>query len=523
MNDSPHVVLIDEDAANLKELAGCLRAAQFSVTEFSRSADAFDFLSKNSCDAILARWNLSDISGGGLCRQVRRIDGVNHTNLIFLTDGSAEARSDALETGADDVVDMLVGQDELIGRVRLGVRITERTRQLNELANRDPLTGLFSRNAFRSLLKEQWRQSTSYARDIACIMVDIDYFKRVNDTMGHAVGDEVIRQVADTLVANCREHDVVGRYGGEEFCIMLPSTDEDTALQWANKARQQINQIAFSHGGRPFNVTASFGVAQRMVDTVSTGHLIDMADQVLLVAKQAGRDRVVGHTETNHSGQFLALAESGSLFADCTAKQAMTRIVACLRENDTVGVASDFFLRFRLYSSPIVNDDGHLVGVISEKDLLSVILRPQWWSTPLSSVMKTNTICYEEDTPIPPIYDFLTRATIRRVIVTKDQRPTGIISRASLMRWAANSLATHSARPLAAIDCQSPKSRIAETARLLAEEAEGLEFSANNDDGDLAPGLIGGVSRMQELVNDLLSVSSHLPSDNANSWQQESH
>ena len=87
------------------------------------------------------------------------------------------------------------------------------------------------------------------------------------------------------------------------------------------------------------------------------------------------------------------------------------------------------------------------------------------------------------DTPIPPIYDFLTRATIRRVIVTKNKRPTGILSRASLMRWAANSLTVHSTRPLSSIDRESPQSRVAETARLLAEEAESLEFSANNDDG----------------------------------------
>lgn len=173
-------------------------------------------------------------------------------------------------------------------------------RQQEELAARDGLTGLYNRRKISALLEKELYRFRRYGRPFSVILCDIDYFKRVNDTLGHDAGDRVLVSVAAALAGNIRSEDVIGRWGGEEFLILLPETGETKAAETAEKLRHQNvdSQAGKSDGLAP--VTISFGVAQGRTG-LDLAHLLKHADQALYHAKSSGRNRVACHSRIpNH-------------------------------------------------------------------------------------------------------------------------------------------------------------------------------------------------------------------------------
>ena len=192
----------------------------------------------------------------------------------------------------------------------------------------------------------------------------------------------------------------------------------------------------------------------------------------------------------------------------------MTPLVLCLREEETVGQAAEFFLRSRVNSTPVIDDEGNLTGVLSEKDLMTTFVSLDYWQLPVRDVMKPNVITYEEDTPVRTIYEFLCRVSIRRVVIVKGGRPTGSISRATLLRWFRNlvigkGLVGHEfvQLPAAESDPYHSKERLVETCRQLTRQAIALLRHFQQDDEDLMPYVVGGSTGMQELLYDLLAYS----------------
>ena len=173
-------------------------------------------------------------------------------------------------------------------------RIEEQNGELRLLASRDSLTGCLNRRAFFELATEQLEAARRDQGNVCCLMVDIDHFKQFNDVYGHAVGDQVIRVVARALSAGLREADVLGRYGGEEFCIVLPETLPHEAFAVAERMRADIEANARSavRGVDVAPIMASFGVATLGAGARNLEALIDQADQALYKSKQAGRNRV---------------------------------------------------------------------------------------------------------------------------------------------------------------------------------------------------------------------------------------
>jgi diguanylate cyclase (GGDEF)-like protein len=168
-------------------------------------------------------------------------------------------------------------------------KIRKQNQQLIALATRDPLTGAFNRRSLFEKIGHQWEATKRNGAMLSCIMVDIDYFKGINDGHGHAMGDQVLKQAVAMFHGLARPDDIVGRLGGEEFCLLLPSTDLDSGVEFAEKIRVAFEQFDFSG----LSVTASFGVAQMTTETESPEELIECADQSLYVAKRTGRNRVV--------------------------------------------------------------------------------------------------------------------------------------------------------------------------------------------------------------------------------------
>ncbi len=160
----------------------------------------------------------------------------------------------------------------------------------------DVLTGLLNRRAFQGYANMEWSRSKRHQLPLAFTMLDLDFFKQINDEFGHTAGDIVLKLVARQLQKQCRASDSVCRFGGEEFCVLLPHTDEQGAASWAELARQAISALPATFNDKSIQVSASFGVAALQPSDERLDLLIDRADQALIAAKWAGRNRVVRST-----------------------------------------------------------------------------------------------------------------------------------------------------------------------------------------------------------------------------------
>lgn len=170
--------------------------------------------------------------------------------------------------------------------------MVEANRKLEEMAARDPLTGLFNGRAYYALCDDALKRARRTGAVFAMLFVDLDHFKRINDTHGHEAGDEVLRAVAGTLLRTMRQSDMVGRIGGEEFSALLPDTDMEGARQLAEKLRQEIESLMPDIGTMRLRITASIGVAEGDHRTASIAEIQGQADHAMYAAKRAGRNRV---------------------------------------------------------------------------------------------------------------------------------------------------------------------------------------------------------------------------------------
>ncbi|MFW5443330.1 MAG: diguanylate cyclase domain-containing protein [Methylococcaceae bacterium] len=174
--------------------------------------------------------------------------------------------------------------------------IQRQNKELHYLATRDPMTGCLNRRSFNDQFAESFTQARSQDEHLTCLMVDIDHFKLVNDNYGHGVGDEVIKLLANILLSSTRDQDIVSRYGGEEFCIILPGIDVEEAVSVAERIRLKIKQDSISTFEEGPHITASLGVSSIHDNAIDPAKLNEQADQALYVAKETGRNRVISWT-----------------------------------------------------------------------------------------------------------------------------------------------------------------------------------------------------------------------------------
>ena len=252
------------------------------------------------------------VNGFDICRQLRQPSSRPYTYCLLVT-GRASKQDvlNGLEVGADDYLIKPVDPNELCARLRAGQRIMclqeellSSQHELRLQATRDCLTGLWNRATILEMLNAELDRSRREKHPLSILMADIDHFKMINDTFGHLAGDQVLWQTGARLLAALRPYDGVGRYGGEEFLIVLPGCDDAAAVGLAERLRRYVAEEPMLDGHRDVAVTLSLGVAA-WDGKLPLSALLRWADAALYRAKRAGRNRVVSATAVTPSMQSL--------------------------------------------------------------------------------------------------------------------------------------------------------------------------------------------------------------------------
>lgn len=298
------ILVAEDDAVTRRRLAFLLKKNGYTVDLAEDGETAWRLFQENPYPIVLTDWSMPGMDGPDLCKLIREFEHENeYTYLILITGKTEKSKvAEGLASGADDYVTKPFDSGELLARLRTGQRIIslqssmrEAHRQLQVQASRDGLTGVMNRRALEDRLREVFSYSQRRGASLSVALLDLDYFKAVNDTYGHQVGDDVLKAAASRVQSVIREYDAVGRYGGEEFLVMLPDTSVEEAKMVAERIRKAVEQAEVSSREQvSVAVTVSVGVA-----TVSGEYredaksLVERADNALYQAKKEGRNRVV--------------------------------------------------------------------------------------------------------------------------------------------------------------------------------------------------------------------------------------
>ena len=294
------IVLIDSDARHAERIRGHL-AADNTVDLISDPAEAAMAVGATEYELALVSMDLGAFDPLRVCSQLRTSDRNRALPIILIAEESDRARVvRGLDLGVNDFIMRPVERNELLARVRTqirrqryGVELRRSVSNTLALAVTDELTGLYNRRYFDRHLALMLDKAREQERDMAVMLIDMDFFKAVNDTHGHDIGDAVLREFADRLRRNIRGVDLACRFGGEEFVVLMPDTDYAQAQGVAERVRNAVADRSFEPGGRPLSVTISIGVALNEHDHDTPESMLKRADVALYRAKHEGRNRVV--------------------------------------------------------------------------------------------------------------------------------------------------------------------------------------------------------------------------------------
>ena len=287
----PRVLLVESDAAHAEMLTQWLEQANAKVTHCADGASAREAITRDTPDLILTDTRIPGIDGLSLARLVRQDSRFSLTPIVFLTDRDTVAdQIAALSAGADHFLTEPVDRELL---THLVINRAERGRRLREMVHRDGLTGLLNHATLMAELEHAVEYARRHGETFAFLMIDVDHFKRVNDRYGHLAGDQVLLHVARVFQTTARASDLIGRYGGEEFGMILRRTDRAGAGILADKLRTALaEQPAVIAAGETIPVRVCIGIAAYPDDASTAGELAQLADTALYRAKAGGRDRV---------------------------------------------------------------------------------------------------------------------------------------------------------------------------------------------------------------------------------------
>lgn len=298
-----HVLLLEDNAFERQNIAQSLSSAAIRITFAGTVGEAAQLAHEGDFDLVFASLDLKNEDGLQICPQLRTHEATRQLPILLISNESEMTRvSKGLDLGANDYLLRPVDANELIARTRTQMRHKrhyDRLRQNYEnslsLALVDPLTGAFNRRYLDAHLPKLMARSNYMVKPLSTLMIDIDYFKKVNDTYGHDTGDIVLKTVASNIMNSLRPSDLVVRYGGEEFAVIMPETELPAALSIAERVRQRIEKLSIGihNDGEKISATVSIGAATLAEsEELTVPDLIKRADEALYKAKEEGRNCV---------------------------------------------------------------------------------------------------------------------------------------------------------------------------------------------------------------------------------------
>ena len=293
------ILVVDDNPTNLRLLVDLLHGNGFHVLIAKSGKRALEQLEEMNPDIILLDVKMPDMDGFEVCRRLKAIPLGKDIPVIFMTAlTNIESKMEAFKSGAVDYITKPLQVEEVLVRIKTHLAIVNLRRELQQrileleeysqkfkqMSIKDSLTDLYNRRYFDECLENTYKHSKRYDRPLCVAIIDIDYFKQINDNFSHKVGDEVLKEVASIFQAQIRQSDTVARYGGEEFVIIFPETTCDQTIEVCERIRTAVEKYDWVKIQPDLKVTISIGVSDR-TGLEDHEHMLSKADAKLYEAK----------------------------------------------------------------------------------------------------------------------------------------------------------------------------------------------------------------------------------------------
>lgn len=287
-NNKRKILVVENSPQTLHTIRNILNEAGYEVTAASNGREGLETVRDGAIDLIISAVTMPEMDGFEFCKEVRENSTTDTIPFIFLTaQGSIEDKESAFREGADDFIIKPFEPSDLVLRVQAVLK--RATRYLHE-AYTDSLTGLNNRRYFDKKLVEMIAHSKRYGEVFCLAMLDVDLFKNFNDSYGHVAGDHALKHLADVIMNNIRQSDIHARFGGEEFTVLLPSTDKTNSITFMDRLRERIAETPLVYENEEHSFTISIGIAQYPEDAETPDELVKCADMALYESKSRGRN-----------------------------------------------------------------------------------------------------------------------------------------------------------------------------------------------------------------------------------------
>ncbi len=288
------VLVVDDSKLNVMIVKDILETEEYSVFSSYDGNSVIEMCYEISPDVILLDIIMPGMDGFQVCKLLKNNTRTKDIPVIMITSrtNSSDVKR-ALDLGAFDYIKKPIDEVELIARIQSAIRFNAYQEKLKEMAMRDGLTGLYNHSLIIELFQKELDKKECISNSISFVMLDIDYFKKVNDTYGHLCGDMVLKEVSNILTSSVSNSDILGRYGGEEFSIVSSGISKEELNELCEHIRKNIEENEFRIGNETFKITISIGAFfKENRNNISNTEMIKKADEALYKAKENGRNKV---------------------------------------------------------------------------------------------------------------------------------------------------------------------------------------------------------------------------------------
>lgn len=293
-NPESEIVIVEDSRTSAKMLQILLEVHKYKVIHFTNPKEAFEYVKYHQdVKMVITDYNMPGMDGCELTRKLRRIYSKDELAILGMSGaGQTLMAANFLKHGADDfIIKQSFLAEEFYLRVNSYLDRLNTYKELTTAASNDFLTGIPNRRHFFDVVTAMHDSMVRQKANVTCAMIDIDHFKKVNDTYGHSIGDSVLRQVAKILKKSIRKSDIVARFGGEEFCMYMTGMSNEHAIPYFDKLRKTIADLVIRAEKHTLQVTVSIGIYSKL--TPEIGDMIEQADKRLYLAKESGRNRII--------------------------------------------------------------------------------------------------------------------------------------------------------------------------------------------------------------------------------------